>query len=538
MPIISNRLRNLIYQANNLKQAVGILFVTVLISNVLGLLRNVIIANRVGLTYGTIGPLDHYYAAFILPDLLYNIVIVGALSSAVLPTLAKIDAEGDEQKFWRTFNVLISTGFVAITLGVVVLLLFLPKLLALLLPGFGQDELAATVKLAQVMLLSPLFFTVSQISTSALQAKKMFLVSALAPIVYNLAIIASALAIPRFGLSILVIGVIVGAVSHWLIQLPALIKIGWRFKFELDFKNDHLNHIIKLMVPRAIALTGNQLLLIFFYQLASQLQTGSISIYTLTDDLQTAPVLLLANTLAMAVLPDFVRHIAKADHHLFEELIGKSMRLIIFMFIPLTGFFIIFRQPIVELYIAIGHSISLTETDLAVRTLLLFVISLFFQGAILLLARGYFAHHDTIRPTIYSVASIILSWLLAMLFVRTTNLAVTGLALAFSIGSTVNALLLWSNLNLPLRILIRDSAGNYNFPLVAIGGLGAWVVFLASRMVLTDLAKFFLLTPSSQNLMVISFGLLLGVLFYWGWSQVFQLEQWQLIRVKRQSGEK
>src|SRR5258706_15996030 len=120
------KLNKLIYQANNLKQAVGILFVTVLISNVLGLLRNVIIANRVGVAYGSIGPLDSYYAAFVLPDLLYAIVIVGALSSAVLPTLTKLDAEGNEREFWRTFNVLLSSGFVIITFGLIFLYFLLP----------------------------------------------------------------------------------------------------------------------------------------------------------------------------------------------------------------------------------------------------------------------------------------------------------------------------------------------------------------------------------------------------------------------------
>lgn len=115
------RITNLFYQSHNLKQAVGILFVTVLISNVLGLIRNIIIANRVGVTYGSIGPLDNYYAAFVLPDFLYSILIVGALSSAILPLLVKIDTEENDQKFWQTFNTLLSTGFTAIIFGLAAL---------------------------------------------------------------------------------------------------------------------------------------------------------------------------------------------------------------------------------------------------------------------------------------------------------------------------------------------------------------------------------------------------------------------------------
>src|SRR3989344_5952448 len=152
------RLGNLFFGSHNLKQAVGILFVTVLISNVLGLARNVIIANRVGVTYGTIGPLDSYYAAFVLPDLFYNFLIVGALATAVLPLLVKIDTEGDDNEFWRTFNVLLSTGIVTIVLAMIVLYIAMPYILPFIVPGFSPDTLSRTVELARVLLLSPLFF--------------------------------------------------------------------------------------------------------------------------------------------------------------------------------------------------------------------------------------------------------------------------------------------------------------------------------------------------------------------------------------------
>jgi putative peptidoglycan lipid II flippase len=201
---ITRRLSSLFVKSHNLKQAVGILFITVLIGNVLGLLRNIVIANRVALTYGSVGPLDSYYAAFVLPDLLYSVLIVGALSSAILPLLVKIDTEGDQQRFWRMFNNLLSTGLTVIVVGLAVLYLLLPILLPALFPGFTSETMGLTIRLAQVMLLSPLFFTVSQISTSALQAKRIFLAPALAPLIYNAAIIASALLIPTYGLSVLV----------------------------------------------------------------------------------------------------------------------------------------------------------------------------------------------------------------------------------------------------------------------------------------------------------------------------------------------
>lgn len=531
------KLTSLFYRSNNLKQAVGILFVTVLISNVLGLIRNVVIANRVGVAFGSIGPLDNYYAAFVLPDLLYNIIIVGALSSAILPMLVRINESGDDKEFWRTFNTLLSTGLTAIVIGLVVLYFCLPALVAYVYPGFSVADQQFTLSLSQVLLLSPLFFTISQISTSALQAKKFFFAPALAPIVYNLAIISTAMLIPDYGLSVLVFGVVLGAAAHFLVQVPTLLRLGWRFNFESRFTSEPVRQVIRLMIPRTIALTSTQLLLIVFYRLASSLQDGSIAIYRLTDDLQTAPVLLLANTLAMAILPDFARHIAKDDRSQFEELVGKAIRLLFFIFLPVTLFLAIFRYEIISLYIAVGHSISTAETERATATFLLFVISLFFQGSVLLLARAYFARSDTARPTIFSLIAIISAFLLALVVGRLDSLGVAGLALAFSFGSAVNASLLWLGLKLPIRVFTRDFEGKQNAGTIVLGSICAAFVFILTLRVGPLIGTSLGAGPSMTHLATIILGALLGFGFYFVFAKAFSLEQWHMLRRRKNESE-
>ncbi|MEX1052041.1 MAG: lipid II flippase MurJ [Patescibacteria group bacterium] len=529
------RLAGLFHKSNNLKQAAGILFVTVLISNVLGLARNIIIANRVGLTYGSIGPLDTYYSAFALPDLLYNILIVGALSSAILPLLVQIDTEGDQKKFWRTFNVLISTGIIAVLLGLIVLYFVLPIVTPHLFPGFSGEQLQLTTTLSQVLLLSPLFFTVSQLSSSALQAKRLFFAPALSPIIYNLAIISSATLIPKYGLSVLVFGVVLGAAAHFLVQLPSLLRQGWRFQFELGFGNKHIARIVRLMIPRAIALTGSQLLLIVFYRIASKFSDGSIAIYRLTDDLQTAPVLLLANTLAMAILPDFARHFAKNQIAEFRALVGKALRFILYLFLPTMAFLLIFREQIIGLYISLGQSIDPSETRLAVATFSYFVISLFFQATVLLLARAFFAQNNTAVPTVISLVSLGSAWLLAEYFAGATNLGVAGLSLAFSIGSALNATLLFIGLRLPLREILFDADRRFNF-LPMIGGVGITAtVFLIAEKFAPSVSALVDAGGSVRRFVEIILGLLAGAIFYIAWSKVFKLEQWRLIQPEKNS---
>jgi len=404
-------------------------------------------------------------------------------------------------------------------------------------PGFSPEKLSQTITLAQVLLLSPLFFTVSQISTSALQAKRLFFAPALAPIIYNLAIICGALLIPRYGLSVLVFGVIVGAASHFLVQLPSLLRMGWKFKFEWGFKTDEVRQVLKLMIPRTIALTSTQLLLIVFYQIASRFQSGSITIYRLADDLQTAPVLLFANTLAVAILPEFARHFAKNENQEFDRLIGQAMRLMIYFFLPMTVFLLIFRHEIMGLYIALGHSIKGTEIDMAVATFTYFVLSLFFQAGILILARAHFARNDTLRPTIFTLISLATAWLLAIFFTRHYHSGVAGLAMAFSIGSFINATLLWFDLKIPFRKLFIDEFGKFNFGGIVMGTAVTALAFYLSTKLAPYLYDQIIIGRSWQKLIDIVLGLVIGLAVYLIWSKVFNLEQWQLIRKRQGSTE-
>ena len=529
------RLSGLFHKSNNLKQAVGILFITVLISNVLGLIRNIVIANRVGVTFGSIGPLDTYYGAFVLPDLLYSIIIVGALSSAILPMLVQIDTEGDDKKFWRTFNILLTTGIVAVVTGLVILYFVLPVIVPMLFPGFNPEQITNTISLAQVLLLSPLFFTVSQLSSSALQAKRRFFAPALSPIIYNLAIISSAVLIPKFGMPVLVFGVVLGAVAHFLVQLPSLLKMGWRYEFIFGFKNEHINKVIKLMIPRAIALTGSQLLLIVFYRIASTFNEGSITIYRLTSDLQTAPVLLLANSLAVAILPDFARHFAKSQMVEFRNLIGKAMRFMLYLFLPTMIFLFVFREQIIGLYISLGGAISVEETSLAVKTFTYFIISLFFQATVLLLARAFFAQNNTITPTVISVVSLLVAWGTAQFLTNTTDLGVAGLSLAFSVGSALNAILLFIYLKLPIREIFYDSNNRHNFLLLILGVSMISIVFVLAENFSPQISSMLDSGQSVKKFVEIIFGFLVGLLFYVSWSKFAKLEQWQLIQPEKNS---
>jgi peptidoglycan biosynthesis protein MviN/MurJ (putative lipid II flippase) len=182
-----------------------------------------------------------------------------------------------------------------------------------------------------------------------------------------------------------------------------------------------------------------------------------------------------------------------------------------------------------NLYIALGHSISTSQVDLAAKTFGYFCVSLFFQGAVLILARAFFARGDTRRPTLYSLISLSIAWLLAELFSKYTSLGVAGLSLAFSIGSTCNAVLLWKNLGFANKHLDFDSLGNMNLTKIITGSLLSLFVFWASRQFISPLLEKAIAKPSFEGLIIIITSFVLGAATYLIWAKICNLEQWQLI---------
>lgn len=425
--------RGLFHRENTLKEASSILILTLAISNLLGVVRDHFLAQKI-----PTDRLDIYYAAFRLPDLLFNVVILGAISAAFIPVFTTLWHE-DEKRAWRLANSVLSVGLAIVLVGLILMAIFMPFLMAKVVPDFGPAKLAETVKLARILLISPFFFGLSYFVGSILNSFKRFFVSSLAPLVYNLAIILSTVLLAdRFGVQAVVWGVIVGAILHFGIQVSAASKAGFKFRFNFDYKDINVRRVGRLMIPRAIGLGGNQIMLIVFTAIASAFP-GAIAIFNLADNIQTVPTVVFGLSLGTAVFPTLSHFAAQNKMVEFRDTLSKTFLAITFFTIPATIFLLLLRAQIVRLILGYGF-FNWNDTVLTIDTLTYFSLGIVAQSLVPLLARGFYAKHNTKLPTVISLISIAISIFSALYFGE--KYGVPGLALASTFGGFTSLLLL------------------------------------------------------------------------------------------------
>lgn len=396
-------------QSHTVGSVAAILLLSGIGSRLLGLWRDWILAGL----YGAGRELDIYYAAFRLPDLLFTLLVVGALSSAFLPifTSYRLRNHADAERLAsNTANVL------ALVLGIGSLLgmLLAPVLLGTVAPGFSASEMRLAVTLTRIMFLSPLLLGLSSVAGSLLQSYRLYGALATAPLLYNLGIIGGALALTKpLGPAGLAWGVVAGALLHLAIHLPSLSSLGLSWRPIFDLRERGLRQIALLTLPRLIGLGAAQANLLVLTALASFFAAGSIAIFNLASNLQAVPVGVIAIAFATAAFPILAEQWAGGDQAGFSRTFQKTFREMFFLIAPLSAFLWLLRTPLVRAVLSSGafggEGAALTASSVG-----LFAVSVPAQGLILLLVRAFYARHNTRTPVSCGALTVLLNIGLAL----------------------------------------------------------------------------------------------------------------------------
>jgi len=437
---IKNSRKILSRRQNNILSAASVLMIAVFLSRLLGLLRDRFLA---GTFFGadTAWQLDVYFAAFRLPDMIFQLLVVGALSAAFIPVFSK-NLLKDKKEAWHIASTVITIGLVLFLLLALLLVVFAQPLSRLIAPTFSLKELNLMVNLTRVLIIAQASFLVSNFITGILQSHHHFLVPALSPIAYNLGIIFGILVLsPIFGIFGPALGVILGALLHLLVQLPLAKAIGFRFKPSFDLKNKGVRRIGRLMLPRTLALAVNQIELTVAVFIATSLSAGSLSIFYFAQHLNALPVGLFGATIGQAALPSLSQEYNQQSLEKFKQLLLSSLNQVLFLSLPASMILLVLRLPAVRLVFG-ARGFPWEATLLTGKTVAFFAISVFAQSAIQILVRGFYALSNTKTPLILGALAVIINVSLSFLFVYSLNLGVLGLALAISITSFFHAIVL------------------------------------------------------------------------------------------------
>ncbi len=451
-----------------------------LVSRVLGWVRLVVFAQLFDAAQ-----LDPFFAAFRIPDLIFQLVAAGALSSALIPIVASLLERDDEAHAWRVVSTVINLMLIALAVLAAILFLAAPAVMRVIAPGFEGEQLDQTIVLTRIMLLSPIFLAMGAVATSVLNAGGRFAASAVAPSVYNLAIIGGALFLaPTFGVPGLAVGVVAGSLGHLLVQLQPLRRLGFRYAPTIDRDDPESRRALLLMAPRAFGLGAGQVTFIVVTALASTVSLGAVTDFNYAFILLQIPIGVIGVPLGIVLLPSLSRDAAVGREAEFAARLTRALRLLLFAMIPIAALAAVLRRELVELLFG-GGRLGPADLDLIATTLLWFLTGLAAHALIAVLARAFYARQDTLTPVLAAVGAVAVNTTLAVALVG--PLGLSGIALAIAVAAWLETIVLVVVLRARLphlrlrglgRVTVEAIAGS-----VVAGAIAVGVVVLARQVV-------------------------------------------------------
>ncbi len=432
--------------------------------------------------FGATPQLDAFFAAFRIPDLIFQLVAAGALGSALVPVVAGLLAHGEERHAWRVVSTVANLMLLALAALAVVFMIAAPVVVPLITPGFDAAGTELTIQLTRIMLVGPIFLALGAVASSLLNAADRFTAASLAPVVYNIVIIIAAVTLGRsIGVTGLAIGVVIASLANLVVQLPDIRRATtYRYRPRIDLADPTGRHVFALMAPRALGLGAVQVTFIVNTTLASGLGAGAIVVYNTAFTVLQLPLGLLAQPLGVVLLPAMSRAVAVGEDRGFAAMVDRSLRLLAYAMMFVTAVAIVLREPIVTLLFGYGQfdQAAISHTS---DTLLIFLLGLPAHSLIAIQARAFYARQDTRTPVFAAILAVAINVVVSVATVGALGLQ--GLALGIALGAWAEVLAL--SLVLARRGigpgLAREVAGWALFAGLAIlSGAAAWGVMTLS----------------------------------------------------------
>jgi putative peptidoglycan lipid II flippase len=459
-----------------------------LLDKVLALGRAALNLDRFGLT----DQFDAFNAANNLPDLLFALISGGALAMAFIPILSQTLTIKGREALWDVFSRVANIAFVGTATLSIFVAIFAERIVKAeigITPGFTPELQNLVVELMRLNLIATLIFSISGLVMAGLQANQHFLFPALAPIMYNIGQLFGVFVLaPRFGIHGLVFGVMVGAVLHLVIQIPALIKYKFHWTPSLTINNPEVIEAFKLVGPRLLTVFMIQLMFIARDNLASRLgQEGAVTSLTYGWMIMQVPETLLGTAIATAMLPTLSEHATRGNWDGFHQTIEKALRILIALTLPIAAVMAAGIHPLIRL---VFGGLSEAEASLLTWTVRMYLITLCGYSVQEVAARAFYARKEALYPLqaiIIRLGIYLAIGISAVTLFRTIGAPAIAIA---EISLTIEAIILFTWLSRKMHEPLRINGALFKGLAAAlIGGATAYIlaVIVPGSAVLTAL---------------------------------------------------
>ncbi|SEF55533.1 putative peptidoglycan lipid II flippase [Caloramator fervidus] len=487
-------------------------------SRVVGFIREMIIAKIFGRNSLT----DAFFAAFTIPDVMYDLLVTGALSSGFMPVFNEHLAKDDEEGAWKAANTFITVALLFILAFNILYFALAKYIIPFVAIGNvkNPDTYNLTVKLTRIMTISVSFTVCAGLTMGILNSYKIFIAPALGPVLYNVGIIIGAIALgKKFGIYGLAFGVILGSMFNLSVQIPNFLKVGKRFRLELNLQNKSFRRMLKLMIPAWIGLGVLRINLVVNQNIASILDEGSITGLRYAQRIMLLPAI-FGSGISTTIFPLLNTYVARQEYKEYKEAILYGIRILLFIIIPSTFGLIVLNYPIVRLLFKSG---KFTNHDVAVTAFALAFYSIGIIGQCVspILTRSFYALQDTETPVKIGIVIVIFNITLNLIFVKFSKLAIGGIALTSSLGSIFQCMIAYT--------ILQKRVGKFNNKRL----LTTFVKVMVSSIVMALIVKLSygyisnILTFSEKinDLISVSICVFIGVLVYFFMTLILKVEE-------------
>ena len=423
---------------NTILSAAFIILMSTGLGAVLGVVKNRLLAHR----FGVSNELAVFYTADYIPSILYSVLIVGAISTVFIPIFTGLLKKDKNEAFKTASTIINSTLIFFLGIGSIIIILapFLFKLISL--NHFNIQDTVTGSNLMRLFIISQMFLVCGSLTTSILQSFKYFLIPALAPVVYNLGILFGIIFLsPTMGIYGPAVGVIIGAMIHFAIQIPLLKVAGFKFSLSLNLKDAGFAKTLSLIPPRVGSVLIANLIQTINNSFAILISTSSVIVLKFANQLQGFPISLFGFSIAAASLPTLSNEGESKDLTSFKKTFLTSFHQMMFLVIPLSMILFILRVPVVR--IVFGVSNFPWETTLETASVLaIFSFSIFAQSANYLITRAFYALKDTKTPVYVALLTSVINISLSAFFVVILKYNVWAVAFSYSLTSLFDMLIL------------------------------------------------------------------------------------------------
>jgi len=432
----------------NLMRSTGVIGSANGVSRILGFVRDIIFANF----FGTNPAAQAFIVAFKIPNTLRDLVGEGAMNAAIVPVLSEYKAVKDSREFTHAARVLFNISFAVLATLTIIGMIWSPTIIRIVAPGFTADpeEFALTVTLTRIMFPYLILIGLTAYSMGVLNTMNHFALPAFGPAIMNIALIASFLLCPKFGVMGLAAGVLVGGLLQLLINIPAMDRHGVRVDLKDGIRHPAAKRIGRLLVPRTLGSAVYQINIFVDTILASLtwvVGSGGVAALYYANRLIQFPLGIFGIALAQAALPRMSTEFAENNIGHFKETLSFSLRSVFLIMVPSSFGLAILGKPIIRILFERGE-FTAYSTAITQDALFFYSFGLMAYGGVKLLATAFYSMHDTMTPVKTALGAVMLNIVLSLALMWPLKLG--GLALAASISATFNFVMLYSHLQLKI----------------------------------------------------------------------------------------